>query len=372
MERKNGNRDKRNRKNFGGKEMKIISLIGARPQFIKEAVLHKEFEKNGIKEILVHSGQHYDKNMSDIFFKTLKIKNPDYYLNIGSGNHGEMTGKIMIEFEKIILKEKPDIVLVYGDTNTTLAGAIVASKLKIPVAHVEAGIRQEPKDMPEEINRVLTDRISNYLFCPSKLAVENLKKENITDGVYFVGDIMYDLYKIMEKQFKYEIFEKLKLKENEYILMTMHRDFNVDKKEKLEKILNQIEKISKEKTIVFPIHPRTRKRIKEFKLEKYLEKVIKLDPIDYLNLMGLVKKSWKIITDSGGLQKEAYFAQKQAIVVMPDTGWRELIELKWNKLANENDLYEKAFDENEVNYPKNVYGDGNTGEKIVKVIYSEG
>ncbi|MBM7560334.1 non-hydrolyzing UDP-N-acetylglucosamine 2-epimerase [Marinitoga litoralis] len=351
--------------------MKIISLIGARPQFIKEAVLHKEFEKNGINEILVHSGQHYDKNMSDIFFQTLNIKDPDYYLNVGSGNHGEMTGKIMMEFEKIVLKEKPDIILVYGDTNTTLAGALIASKLKIPVAHVEAGIRQEPKDMPEEINRVLTDRISNYLFCPSQLAVENLKKENITEGVYFVGDIMYDLYKIMEKQFKYEIFEKLKLKENKYILMTMHRDFNVDKKEKLEKILKQIEKISKEKTIVFPIHPRTQKRVKEFKLEKYLEKVIMLEPIDYLNLMGLTKKSWKIITDSGGLQKEAYFAKKQAIVIMPDTGWRELIELKWNSLANEKNLYEKVFEENKVKYPENVYGNGNSGERIIKFFKSK-
>ncbi|APT76109.1 UDP-N-acetylglucosamine 2-epimerase [Marinitoga sp. 1137] len=348
--------------------MKIISLIGARPQFIKEAVLHKELKKRGIDEILVHSGQHYDKNMSDIFFQTLNIKDPDYYLNVGSGNHGEMTGKIMIEFEKIVLKEKPDIILVYGDTNTTLAGALVASKLKIPVAHVEAGIRQEPKDMPEEINRVLTDRISNYLFCPSELAVENLKKENITSGVYFVGDIMYDLYKIMEKDFKYEIFKELKLKENDYILMTMHRDFNVDKKEKLEKILMQIEKISNEKTIVFPIHPRTRKRVKEFNFEKYLKNVILLEPIDYLNLMGLVKKSWKVITDSGGLQKEAYFAKKQAIVVMPDTGWRELIKLKWNILADENNLYEKTFEVINTAYPENVYGDGYCGEKIVEII----
>jgi UDP-N-acetylglucosamine 2-epimerase (non-hydrolysing) len=347
--------------------MKILSLIGARPQFIKEAVIHKELEKKGIKEILIHSGQHYDKNMSDVFFETLKIKEPDYYLNIGSGNHGEMTGKIMIEFERIVIKEKPDIVLVYGDTNTTLAGAIVASKLKIPVAHIEAGIRQEPKDMPEEINRVLTDRISTYLFCPSELAVENLKKENITKGVFFVGDIMYDLYKIMEPQFKYDIYNELNIKEYEYILMTMHRDFNVDNKEKLEKILQQIEKISKEKTIVFPIHPRTKKRIKEYNLEKYLEKVKIIDPIDYLNLMGLVKKSWKVITDSGGLQKEAYFSKKQAIIIMPDTGWRELVELNWNKLADENNIYEKVFEKNNSNYPENVYGDGNAGEKIVEV-----
>ncbi|MBB6062788.1 UDP-N-acetylglucosamine 2-epimerase (non-hydrolyzing) [Thermosipho japonicus] len=348
--------------------MKVLSLVGARPQFIKEAVIHKEFERNGIKEILVHSGQHYDKNMSGIFFETLKIKVPDYYLNVGSGNHGEMTGKIMIEFEKVVIKEKPDVILVYGDTNTTLAGALVASKLKIPVAHIEAGIRQEPKDMPEEINRVLTDRISKYLFCPSELAVKNLKAEGITKGVYFVGDVMYDLYKIMEPKFNYDVFNDLKLKENEYIVMTLHRDFNVDNNEKLEKILQQVEKISKETTIVFTVHPRTKKRIKEFNLEKYLEKVIVLEPIDYLNLMGLVKRCWKIITDSGGLQKEAYFSKKQAIVIMPDTGWRELIELKWNKLANENNIYEKIFEDNNSDYPNNVYGNGEANKKIIKII----
>src|SRR5690554_5216794 len=168
--------------------MKLLSLIGARPQIIKEAILNQEFGKKGIEEILVHSGQHYDFNMSDIFFQFLNVKTPDYNLGIGSGTHGEMTGRIMIEFEKIVMKENPQVILVYGDTNTTLAGALVGSKLKIPVAHVEAGIRQEPKDMPEEINRVLTDHVSKYLFCPSKLATNNLKKENITEGVYFTGD----------------------------------------------------------------------------------------------------------------------------------------------------------------------------------------
>ncbi|BBE30171.1 UDP-N-acetyl glucosamine 2-epimerase [Tepiditoga spiralis] len=348
--------------------MKIISLIGARPQFIKEAIINKEIKKTNIQEIIVHSGQHYDKNMSDIFFQTLGITQPDYNMNIGSGKHGEMTGKIMIEFEKIVEKEKPDMILVYGDTNTTLAGAIVASKMKIPVVHVEAGIRQEPKDMPEEINRVLTDRISNMLFCASKQSVENLKKENIKNGVHFVGDVMYDLYKMMEKDFKYDKFNELNLKKDEYILMTMHRDFNVDKKEKLEKILKQVEKISEEKKIVFTIHPRTKARIKEFKLKKYLKEVVVIEPIDYLNLMGLVKNSWKVITDSGGLQKEAYFAKKRAIVVMPDTGWRELIEVKWNVLANENNLYEKTFLNFKEVYPKNVYGNADAGKKIVDLL----
>lgn len=274
----------------------------------------------------------------------------------------------MMEFEKVVMKEKPDLILVYGDTNTTLAGAIVGAKLKIPVAHIEAGIRQKPKDMPEEINRVLTDHISTYLFCPTKIAVENLEKENIIDGVYFVGDVMYDLYLLMEERFRYDVYEELKLRENEYILLTLHRDFNVDRKEKLEKILKELNKISKEKKIVFPIHPRTRKRISEFSLKKYLKNLIVIDPIDYLNLMGLVKKSWKIITDSGGLQKESYFARRQAVVLMPDTGWRELIEAKWNILATEEDLYEKVFNKTPINYPENLYGNGNAGEKIGKIL----
>jgi len=199
---------------------KIISLIGARPQIIKEGILNQEFEKEGIEEILVHSGQHYDFNMSDVFFKVLNIRKADYNLGIGSGTHAEMTGKTMIEFEKVVLKERPDIILVYGDTNTTLTGALVGAKLKIPVAHVEAGIRQEPKDMPEEINRVLTDHVSRYLFCPSKLAVDNLKKENITKGVYFTGDIMYDLFLKMKPHFDERITNKLNLEENRYIVTT--------------------------------------------------------------------------------------------------------------------------------------------------------
>jgi len=348
--------------------MKVLSLVGARPQFIKEAVLHKEFEKAGIQETLVHSGQHYDFNMSDVFFKVLDIRKPDYYLNVGSGLHGEMTGKIMIEFEKIVLEEKPDVIVVYGDTNTTLAGAIVGAKLKIPVAHVEAGLRQEPKDMPEEINRVLTDRVSKYLFCPTQLAVENLKKEGIVDGVYFTGDVMYDLFLMMEPMFKYEVFELLELEEGKYIVMTLHRDFNVDNKEKFEKILSEVSKVTEKMKVVFPVHPRTRKRISEFGLDGYLKNIIVIDPIDYLNLMGLVKKSWKVITDSGGLQKEAYFAGKQAVVVMPDTGWRELVEIGWNVLADGEGIYDAVFSSQERSYPTGLYGNGDAGKRMVEIL----
>ena len=348
--------------------MGLISLVGARPQIIKEAIICKELKKAGIDEILVNSGQHYDRNMSDIFFETLDIKVPDYNLGVGSGLHGEMTGKIMIEFEKVVLKEKPDAILVYGDTNTTLAGALVGAKLKIPVAHIEAGIRQEPKDMPEEINRIVTDHVSSLLFCPSELSVRNLEREGITKGVYFVGDVMYDLYKMMEPRFEDGAYKEYGLEDGKYIVLTLHRDFNVDNKEKLEKILKALDEISKEKVIFFPIHPRTKKRISEFGLEKYTNNFVMSEPIDYLRLMELVRHSWKVITDSGGLQKEAYFGKKRCIVLMPDTGWREIVDSGWNVLANEDTLVEKVLSEDEVIYPENLYGDGRTGEKIVEML----
>ena len=352
--------------------MKLISLIGARPQIIKEAILNKEFEKKGIKEILVHSGQHYDFNMSDVFFQVLNIRKADYNLGVGSATHAQMTAKTMIEFEKVVLKEHPDIILVYGDTNTTLAGAIVGAKLKIPVAHVEAGIRQEPKDMPEEINRVLTDRISKYLFCPSELAVNNLKKEGITEGVYFTGDIMYDLFLKMKPYFKEDIIEELYLEENKYIVTTIHRDFNTDSKEKLESILKELDKISKEIKVVFPIHPRTKKRIDEFNLNEYTKDILLIEPLDYLSMMGLVQKSLLVVTDSGGLQKEAYFAGKRAIVVMPDTGWRELTQAGWNILSEPDEIRNKMeyIISNEISSNvENIYGDGKTGKKIVKLLH---
>jgi UDP-GlcNAc3NAcA epimerase len=345
--------------------MKVLSLVGARPQFIKEAVLCDEFKKGGVEEILVNSDQHYDNNMADIFFKVLNIKKADFNLNVGSGKHGEMTGKIMIEFERIAEKINPDVILVYGDTNTTLAGAIVASKLKIPIAHVEAGIRQEPSDMPEEINRVLTDHASKFLFCSSRTAIENLKKENIIKNVFFSGDVMFDLFLKMEKMFLYDDFERLKLERNKYILLTLHRDFNVDIPEIFERILEKIGRISGEIKIVFPVHPRTKKRIKENNFGHYLEKVIMTDPADYLNLMGLTKNCLKVITDSGGLQKEAYFAGKEAVIVMPDTGWRELTESGWNKLADGDNLYDTVMKSGRLDYQKGIYGDGDAGKKIV-------
>ncbi len=354
--------------------MKVISLVGARPQFIKEAVLREKFQERNVEEILVHSGQHYDFNMSEIFFRVLKIQRPKYELKVGSGRHGEMTGKIMILFEEVVLKEKPDVIVVYGDTNTTMAGALVGAKLKIPVAHVEAGLRQRPKDMPEEINRVVTDHVSRYLFCPSRLAVENLKREGVELGVHFTGDIMYDLYLKMEENFDYTLIEELGLKLNDYIVCTIHRDFNTDDPAKLKTIIYSIEEISRDLPVVFPVHPRTKKRMAEFGIEINSRGVITIEPVDYLQMMGLISECRLVITDSGGLQKEAYFAGKRALIVMPDTAWKEMVDMGWNRLAEPSEIVRVCSDmlgNGEIAMPKGLYGDGKAGRKMVEILLQD-
>lgn len=349
--------------------MKILSIIGARPQFIKEAIVQHELNKiQGIEEIVVHTGQHFDENMSGVFFDILNMKKPEYNLGIKASKHGEMTGKMIIELEEIMIKEKPDVVLLYGDTNSTLAGAIAASKLKIKIAHIEAGLRQEPKDMPEETNRVITDRISTFLFAPSKLGVENLKKEGITKNVYFTGDVMYDIFLKMKSKFDYSLLDELNLSKNNFILMTLHRDFNVDDPTKLQKILENVDKVSKEIQVIFPVHPRTKNRIKEYGLDEFTKNIKMIEPIDYLKLMGLAENCYMAITDSGGFQKEAYFAGKKAVVIMPDTSWRELVDYKINILSDENSIYDNVMNCKDVEFIPNIYGEGNAAEKIVKIL----
>ncbi|GAB1400782.1 UDP-N-acetylglucosamine 2-epimerase (non-hydrolyzing) [Aminivibrio sp.] len=317
---------------------KVVSLVGARPQFIKEAVIGAEVRRrNAWNHILVHSGQHYDANMSDIFFSELSMKQPDYFLGVGSGLHGKQTAEVLIKFEELLLEEKPNMVLVYGDTNTTVAGALAAAKLKIPVAHVEAGIRQNPKDMPEEINRVMTDHISTYLFCCSRLAAENLAKEGITEGISVVGDVMYDLYLKVKPHFTPEkTREQFGLEEGRYIIATLHRDFNVDNPGSLKNILEGLAKAKKATglEILLPLHPRTRKRIAEFGLQDLISAFKITEPMGYLELMSLTQQCSAVVTDSGGYQKEAYYAGKRAVVVMPDTGWRKLTESGWNVLCD--------------------------------------
>jgi UDP-GlcNAc3NAcA epimerase len=315
--------------------MKILTVVGARPQFIKLAPLSKILRENGINEIIVHTGQHYDENMNDLFFKELEIPDPDYNLGIGSGNHGEQTGRMLIEIEKIILKEKPNLVIVYGDTNSTLAGALAASKLHIKLAHVEAGLRSFNKRMPEEINRVLTDHVSDILFCPTQTAVENLKNEGITNGVYLVGDVMFDALLHFSKisDMKSNILERLNINQKEYYLATIHRAENTDDHERLKNILTAISKM--DEIVVFPIHPRTRKMVNYYGLNGLLKNnnVKVIDPVGYLDMLKLEKNAKAILTDSGGVQKEAFWLKVPCITLRDETEWIETVNLGWNRLV---------------------------------------
>ena len=348
--------------------MKVVSLIGARPQFIKEAVFHQEVIKTSIQEIIVHSGQHYDKNMTQDFITDLAIRQPDYNLAVGSGSHAEMTAKILIAFDEILIKENPALIIIFGDTNTALAGMLAAVKRKIPIAHVEAGVRSSPKDLPEEINRVLIDRVSSLLFCATELNKKNLNNESIHEGVIQTGDLMFDLFVRSKPNFRYDIIQSSKLKENEFFLLTLHRDYNVDSKERLECILKEITKISRQAQVVFPVHPRTKKRIQEFGLDKYLSKCELFPPLGYLDLMGLVDRCFMVITDSGGLQKESYFAGKRALLLTLDATWPELTSIGANQLGEIKNLSQQAFSHFEPFPTERLFGDGTAGLKMVHEI----
>ena len=313
--------------------MKLLSIVGARPQFIKCAPLSRELRKEH-EEILVHTGQHYDQEMSEIFFEELDIPKPDYNLGIGSGSHGEQTGKMLTAIEKVLLKEAPDFVLVYGDTNSTLAGALAASKLHIKVGHVEAGVRSFDRKMSEEINRVLTDHISNLLFCPTRTAVENLEREGITDGVHLVGDVMTDAL-IYNKKVAYDrsrIIEELGLKHKGYLVVTVHRPSNTDSRENIRNIIEALG--GSGRPVVFPVHPRTEKYLKEYGLRDSMPFNVKLiQPVGYLDMLRLMASAEKILTDSGGIQKEAFMLGVPCITLRDNTEWMETLEGGWNVLA---------------------------------------
>lgn len=350
--------------------MKIVSIVGARPQFIKCAPVSKELRKNH-QEILVHTGQHYDDEMSKLFFDELDIPKPDYNLDVGSGLHGEQTGKMLIEIEKILLDEKPEFVLIYGDTNSTVAGALAAAKLHIPVGHVESGLRSFDRSMPEEINRVVSDHVSVILFVPTQTAERNLQKEGITKGVFNTGDVMYDALlsniKIAEKHS--EILSKLKLKSKDYLLATVHRPSNTDRKKNLEDILSAFSKIKKK--IVFPAHPRALKYIEKYNLrDKFGENVLLVKPVGYLDFLLLEKNASKILTDSGGIQKEAYILKVPCITLRENTEWIETIKDGWNILVGSDT--EKIVEAVENFYPRSnqnkYYGDGNASKKIKNIL----
>ena len=348
--------------------MKIISIVGARPQFVKAAPLSKELRKN-FREILLHTGQHYDHNMSPIFFKELSIPKPDYNLSIGSGSHGEQTGKMLEAIEQILLKEEPNRVLVYGDTNSTLAGALAAVKLNIPIAHVEAGLRSYNREMPEEINRVIVDHLSDLLFCPTETAVSNLKLEGITRGVFNTGDIMLDSLSSSLKaaQRKSRTLEKLNLKSKTYLYATVHRPENTDNRRNLKNILDAFGE--SDKTIVFPVHPRTQRMIKEFKL-KTPKNIRMISPVGYLDSLQLQVSAKKVLTDSGGIQKEAYVLKVPCITLRTETEWKETVKDGWNVVVGANK--EKIIDSIKNFSPRgkqnNYFGTGDSVSKIVKII----
>lgn len=353
--------------------MKIVTVVGARPQFIKASVISRciqTYFAGAVTEIIIHTGQHSDANMSDVFFQQMEIPKPDYCLHINNLGHGAMTGQMMEKIEEILIKEKPDWVLVYGDTNSTLAAALAAKKLHIQLAHVEAGLRSHNMHMPEEINRILTDRISDILFCPTDAAVENLKHEgfnNFDATIVKTGDVMLDAALF------YSAFSKNvpELERENYIVATIHRAENTDDKQKLQSIFDAFSEISNRSncTVVLPLHPRTKKYMEKFTITFDANHIKILDPVGYLEMIGLLKNCRFVMTDSGGLQKEAFFLKKMCLIIREETEWIELVQNGFAILAgsNYNDIvigYKKMQALNP-DFSISLYGDGNAGRIIV-------
>jgi len=348
---------------------KVVTILGARPQFIKAAPLSKLLRNNQeIQEIIIHTGQHYDEMMSDIFFDELQIPWPFYNLNIHGGNHGRMTGRMMESIEEILLKESPDTVLVYGDTNTTLAGALVAAKLHIPVIHIEAGLRSFNKKMPEEINRILTDHVSFLLFCPTCLAVSNLAKEGIVKGVYHVGDIMYDAslvaMEVLKNKNDYvnELMKKFDFINEDYAFLTIHRAESTGSRILFQEILDYVTSTAEQKglKVIFAVHPRSRNLFNEY-ADRCTNRIIAINPVSYIETQLILSRAKLVLTDSGGLQKEAYFHKVPCITLRSETEWLETLNFGWNVLWKSG------------SYPKcehlfGEYGSGNTAQSILEII----
>jgi UDP-GlcNAc3NAcA epimerase len=353
--------------------MKVLTIVGARPQFVKAAVVSRAFAtRPSVVEVLVHTGQHFDHNMSDLFFEELGMRAPDHHLGVGGGSHAENTGRAMESIEKVLVKESPDYVLVYGDTDSTLAGALAAAKLCIPLAHVEAGLRSFNQRMPEEINRVLTDHISSVLFTPTRAAVVNLEREGIVgDKVRLVGDVMYDAVKIYTAvaERRSDIMRRLGLEKREYVLATLHRKENTDDPLRLSSILGAL--ATNDGPVVLPIHPRTKKRVAEFGL-RVGPNVMIIDPLGYLDMMLLTRNARLVATDSGGLQKEAFFHGVPCITLREETEWVELIEIGANRLVGSDGsaIKEALRGDLPIPGPANIYGTGASAEQIADFFVS--
>ncbi len=368
--------------------MKICTIVGARPQFIKAAAISRAIavynrvtpHASRLTEVIVHTGQHYDDDMSAVFFRELEIPDPAYNLGIGSGTHGAQTGQMLAAIEEVLLIEKPDWVLIYGDTNSTLASALAAAKLHIPIAHVEAGLRSFNRRMPEEINRVVADHLSRFLFCPSQVAVNNLSDEGIassltpnslrlTPHVFLVGDVMADALQFAVRKIhdRYAIEEKFHLQHKTYLLATVHRAENTDNKEHLQNIINALDSI--EETIVFPIHPRTKKILHDMNWQPKPHIRI-IDPVGYFDMIALENAARMILTDSGGIQKEAYWLKVPCVTLRDETEWVETVENGWNRLTGANATAIIAAVHNFIppSGQGTLYGDGQAAKKILKVL----
>jgi UDP-GlcNAc3NAcA epimerase len=396
--------------------MKILSIVGARPQFIKAAIVSQQVRANGCEERLLHTGQHYDFNMSEVFFRELDLPDPDHYLGIGSGRHGEQTAKMLIGIEEVLLREDPDVVLIYGDTNTTLAGALAPVKLHIPVAHVEAGLRSHDRRMPEEINRIIADHCSDILFCPTQTAVRNLQAEgfhNVVQDAGFgfpstpvanhpssiinhpsegplvvnVGDVMLDIARYalqrldQEGHRKGEVLARYGLHPRGYILATIHRAGNTDDRGRLGGIVQALNEIGAAGLkVLFPVHPRTRRALEKFDLLRTLDidAVIPCEPVSYLEMIALESEARLLLTDSGGVQKEAYFFGVPCVVARDETEWTELVEAGWNRLAGAETArlvgaVEAALREDFTGRPRtDYYGDGRAAARIAAILQWRG
>ncbi len=351
--------------------IKIVTIVGARPQFIKAAPVSRAIAgQEGLREVLVHTGQHFDQNMSRVFFDQMEIPRPNHFLNIHSLSHGAMTGRMLEAAESIMTKERPDIVMVYGDTNSTLAGALAAAKLSVPVAHVEAGLRSHNMDMPEEINRIVTDRVSNMLFCPTRAAVDNLVREGFEHfpcAMHLTGDVMYDACLF----FRHKAQKPGKLRmSSKYVLATVHREANTKYPARLAHIIQGLNRIAEKTPVIFPIHPRTLKVINGNDIPGLSEKIKVIEPVGYLEMLYLLEHCQLVLTDSGGVQKEAYFFEKPCITLREETEWTELVDAGYNKLAGTDpeSIYQAAtgFLKDTPPFEKGLYGKGNASTIIAK------
>jgi UDP-N-acetylglucosamine 2-epimerase len=353
--------------------MKIMTIIGARPQFIKAAPVSFAIRKAGLSEFILHTGQHYDKMMSDVFFTEMGIPKPDLNIDVGSGSHGYQTGQMLMSIEQTLIDISPDKVLVYGDTNSTLAGTLAARKLQIPLAHIEAGLRSFNRTMPEETNRVVADHCADILFCPTQTAVDNLKTEGITESVHLVGDTMVDalmqFIKIAER--KSSVLNELDLVADDYYLATVHRPYNTDDSGKLADIVAALSSL--DKRVIFPVHPRTKKKLADLsgKAPPEFSNNLKLiEPLGYLDMLHLEKNARMILTDSGGIQKEAYILSVPCITLRPETEWVETLSAGWNTLVGAD--INKIVSATQLSIPSEspdpVFGKGNAAKNIVEII----